>query len=109
MDKVSGGHLEHFSHVRVWGFRLHGWHLNLSHFSVQKLDSFSLVFLNNFLKYLKLSYMSIVSRDTSISCASTARDLGVIFNSNMFVFDQICAVSESCFSHNRHTRRIGYV
>ena len=60
-------------------------------------------------KISDLSYMTVVSRNTSISCASTARDLGVIFNSNMFVFDQICAVSESCFSHNRHTRRIGYV
>ena len=56
-------------------------------------------------KISDLSYMSLVSRNTSISCASTARDLGVIFNSNMFVFDQICAVSDSCFSHNHDTRR----
>src|SRR5664279_4905830 len=42
----------------------------------------------------------------SLSAVSSARNLGVIFDSTLSMSDHISAISKSCFSHIRDLRRI---
>ena len=47
-----------------------------------------------------------ISSNTTIQAVSSARNLGVIFDSNLSFSDHISYISKSCFSHIRDLRRI---
>ena len=47
-----------------------------------------------------------ISSNTTIQPVSSARNLGIIFDSNLSFSDHISYISKSCFSHIRDLRRI---
>ena len=62
-----------------------------------------MVFLNNSQNSVILSFIYLIM---SLSPVYSARNLGVIFDSNLTFSQHISAVSKSCFYHIRDLRRI---
>ena len=68
-----------------------------------KLNFFSLDFQHNFLKLKSQSHTYNFFKYNNIQPVSSARNLGIIFDSNLSFFDTY--ISKSCFSHIRNLRR----
>ena len=83
---------------------LHGWLQTFYLSTLLKLNFFSLDFRHNFLKFT-IPHLTI-SSNTTIQPVSFARNLGIIFDSNISFSDHISYISKSCFSHIRDLRRI---
>jgi len=65
-----------------------------------KLNSSSLDYHNN------LQNSLILSDNTTISATTTARNLGIILDSNLSFKQRISSLSKSCFYHIRDLRRV---
>ena len=83
---------------------LHGWPQTFYLSTLLKLNFFLLDFLHNFLKFTIPTLT--ISSNTTIQPVSSARNLGIIFDSNLSFSDHISYISKSCFSHIRDLRRI---
>ena len=83
---------------------LHGWPQTFYLSTLLKLNFFPLDFRHNFLKFTIPHFT--ISSNTTIQPVSSARNLGIIFNSNLSFSDHISYISKSCFSHICDLRRI---
>ena len=83
---------------------LHGWPLNFLSLNPAKTE-FLLIGLPAQLSKIHNPTLTI-SSNTTIQPVSSARNLGIIFDSNLSFSDHISYISKSCFSHIRDLRRI---
>ena len=83
----------------------HDCHLTFFLSIPPRLSFFLLVFLNNSQNSVILSFIDLPNNVT-LSPVYSARNLGVIFDSNLTLSQHISAVSKSWFYHIRDLRRI---